>query len=109
MGTGGEDRPRPRTGLGCASAVAGRSVSALSLESVRRAVDLALATDDLPFEVDVADSPQTVTLVREKLAATEIVVVDTPSVDAALPESIQRLGALLGPLRPTETHLIMPT
>jgi flagellar biosynthesis protein FlhF len=109
IGAGGAGKTQATIRLCCAFARAGRSVSALSLESVRRAVDLALATDDLPFEVDVADSPQTVTLVREKLAATEIVVVDTPSVDAALPESIQRLGALLGPLRATETHLLMPT
>jgi flagellar biosynthesis GTPase FlhF len=109
IGGDGAGKTQATIRLCSAFARAGRSVSALSLESVRRAVDLALATDGLPFEVDVADSPQTASLVREKLAATEIVVVDTPSVDAAEPESIQRLGALLGPLRATETHLLMPT
>jgi len=109
IGGDGAGKTQATIRLCSAFARAGRSVSALSLESVRRAVDLALATDGLPFEVDVADSPQTAALVREKLAATEIVVVDTPSVDAGEPESIQRLGLLLGPLRATETHLLMPT
>jgi flagellar biosynthesis protein FlhF len=89
-----------------AYASAGTRVAALSLEGVRQVLELAQATD---FEtaLEVADTPEALALVQQKLKGAELVVVDTPPVDPSEPAMTQRLGDLLATLTPTETHLVV--
>jgi len=89
-----------------AYASAGTRVAALSLEGVRQVLELAQATD---FEtaLEIADTPEALALVQQKLKGAELVVVDTPPVDPAEPTATQRLGDLLAALAPTETHLVV--
>jgi flagellar biosynthesis GTPase FlhF len=108
VGPAGAGKTAATLSLCAAHARRGTSVCALSLESARRAVDLALATDVLPISVELADSPEAVELVRAKLRRTELVVADTPAADPADPESIRRVAALVAALKPTETHLVVP-
>jgi hypothetical protein len=94
--------------LCAAHARTGAKVAALSLESARRAVDLAVATDALPIAVELADSPEAVQLVRSKLRGLDLVVADTPAADPADRASIEHVAALVAALQPSETHLVVP-
>ncbi len=108
VGPAGAGKTAATLSLCAAHARAGASVAALSLESARRAVDLAVATDSLPISVELADSPEAVGLVKAKLRRADLVVADTPAADPADLASIQRVGALVAALQPSETHLVVP-
>lgn len=86
----------------------GAAVAALSLEPVRRAAELAALTDCSQAPLAAAESPAEVALALVKLRLAEVIVADTPAVHVADPESLDRLGALLAPLRPTEGYLVLP-
>jgi flagellar biosynthesis protein FlhF len=84
------------------------TVAALSMEPARQAMRLGTLTDLVAVGLEIADDPQTVPLVRRRLAKSRLVVADTPAVEAGDTRSIDRLGALLEALRPDETHLVVP-
>ncbi len=85
----------------------GATVAAVSLEPLRRAVELAALTDSR-VALAAAESPAEVALALAKLRPAEVIVADTPAADMADPESLDRLGALLAALRPTEAYLVLP-
>jgi flagellar biosynthesis GTPase FlhF len=83
------------------------SVAALSLEPARQALRLGTLTDLVDVGLEIADDPQVVPVARRRLAKTQLVVADTPAVEAGDCRSLDRLGALLAALRPDETHLVL--
>lgn len=86
----------------------GLSVGALSLESPRQALQLGWLTEGIGVDFQIADFPAQVPLAAGRLDARDLIVVDTPDVDASDPESVDRLESLLNALRPDETHFLVP-
>lgn len=86
----------------------GAEVCALSLESATEAFELATVTRPFEVQLEVAQTPAEAEIVRRRVAATTLVVADTPAFDPDDAASGKRLGALLAALRPTETHLVLP-
>jgi flagellar biosynthesis protein FlhF len=83
-------------------------VGALSLESPRAALQLGLLTEGIGVDFQIADLPSQVPLAAGRLDARDLIVVDTPTVDPADAESVDRLESLLLALRPDETHFLIP-
>jgi flagellar biosynthesis GTPase FlhF len=86
----------------------GLSVGALSLESPRAALQFGLLTEGIGVDFQIADLPSQVPLAAGRLVARDLIVVDTPTVDPADAESVDRLESLLLALRPDETHFLVP-
>jgi flagellar biosynthesis protein FlhF len=87
----------------------GRSVAAVSLEPARAAMRLAELTsaDDVAFQV--ADAPDLAARVRGVVRDADVVVADTPPLaDAIDGNRLAATLALLGALKPDETHLVVP-
>ena len=84
------------------------SVSALSLEPARVALELARLTDGAEINFAMAETPAEVRTARRKLEREELVIADTPAFDPADAQSLTRLGCMLDALEPDETHLLVP-
>jgi flagellar biosynthesis GTPase FlhF len=87
----------------------GRSVAAVSLEPVRAAMRFAELTsaDDVTFQV--ADAPDLAARIRGVVRDADVVVADTPPLaDAIDGNRLAATLALLGALKPDETHLVVP-
>ncbi len=87
----------------------GRTVAAVSLEPARDAMRLAELTsaDDVTFQV--ADAPDLAARVRGVVREADVVVADTPPLaDAVDGNRLAATLALLGALKPDETHLVIP-
>jgi flagellar biosynthesis GTPase FlhF len=90
------------------AASGGRRVVALSLEPVRKALELGRQTEELQIELITADHPGLVDFALERLARAEVVIVDTPGIRAGDATGWSSLAALLAPLCADETHLALP-
>jgi len=91
-----------------AYAAGGRRVVALSLEPVRRALELGLQTEGLEVELIAADELRLVEFALDRVENAEVVVVDTPGIRAGDATGWASLGAMLAPLCADETHLAVP-
>ena len=91
-----------------ANAASGRRVVALSLEPVRRTLELGRQTEGLDVELISADHPGLIDFALARIARAEIVIVDTPGVAPGDEGGWARLAMLLGPIAAHETHLLLP-
>ncbi|HEX4521721.1 MAG TPA: AAA family ATPase [Gaiellaceae bacterium] len=91
-----------------AHVASGRRVVALSLEPVRRTLELGRQTEALDIELITADHPALIDFALTRLARAETVIVDTPGIAAGDEAGWARLAMLLGPIAPHETHLLLP-
>ena len=91
-----------------AHVASGRRVIALSLEPVRRTLELGRRTEALDVELIAADHPGLIDFALARLARAEIVIVDTPGIAPGDEAGWARLAMLLGPIAPHETHLLLP-
>jgi flagellar biosynthesis GTPase FlhF len=86
----------------------GRTAAALSLEPLRKALELSRRLEQLDVELAVADDRTALEITLEKLADVEVLVVDTPAFDPANAQSVEALRAMLDIVAPDETHLLVP-
>jgi flagellar biosynthesis protein FlhF len=89
-------------------ASSGRSVAAVSLEPARQAMRLAMFTDMVDVELEVADATKSIMHARERTANTSIVIADTPAIVPGKRASFMKVARLLAALEPDETHLLLP-
>lgn len=108
VGPSGSGRTLTAAKLCHSYARAGASVCALSMEPVRRAVELAGLTEPFDIELAVADTPAAVTAVEDRLRAVDVVVTDSPPVEAGDRRRLDDLARLLAALRPSECQLVLP-
>ena len=87
---------------------AGRRVVAISLEPLRKTLELARQTEDIDVELISADAPELIELARTRIVDAQIVIVDTFGIEPTDEAGWTRLGALLEPLEANETHLVVP-
>jgi flagellar biosynthesis GTPase FlhF len=90
------------------AASGGRRVLVLSLEPVRKALELGRQTEGLQIDLIAADEPRLVEIALERVAQAEVVIVDTPGIRAEDATGWSSLAALLAPLCADETHLALP-
>jgi len=81
-------------------------VAALSLGSVREAVELVGKTKDLNIEIAAASGRRELRLELAKLQEAELIIVDTPAVSTRT--EMRKLANLLELVEPDETHLLLP-
>lgn len=89
-------------------ATSGQSVAAVSLEPARKAVRLAMFTDMVDVNLEIADATKLISHARERTADASIVIADTPAIDLRKRTSFTKLARLLEALEPDETHLLLP-
>src|SRR5205085_691471 len=102
VGLAGSGRTRTAASLASAYAAAGRTVTALSLEPARGALELARLTDGLGVELEIADAPELVARAKRKAEKSDVVVVDTPPLPAPRSPS-SPTAAAHGCARPSPT------
>lgn len=86
---------------------AGSSVCAVSLEHVRRAVEFVALASTACVEVEIANSDGAVRMVRDRAHA-DVLIADTPPLDAREPDSIRRVADVVTSLEANEVHLVVP-
>jgi flagellar biosynthesis GTPase FlhF len=87
---------------------AGLAVCALSMEPARRAMRLAELTDGAGVELDIANSPASVAA-RGRAGGFDVIVADTPPVDADDARSLSWAQELIAAFRPGECLLVLPS
>jgi flagellar biosynthesis protein FlhF len=85
-----------------------RSVAALSIGPVRKALELGRSTEGIDVELAVAAGRRELRLELAQLAAVELLVVDTPALAPGDRAGLRALGGLLDVVEPDETHLLLP-
>jgi flagellar biosynthesis GTPase FlhF len=83
-------------------------VIVLSLEPVRRALELVRQTEALDVELITVDHPGLIDFALRHIGGAETVIVDTPGIAPGDEAGWARLAMLLGPIAPHESHLLVP-
>jgi flagellar biosynthesis GTPase FlhF len=91
-----------------AHVASGRRVIVLSLEPVRRALELVRQTEALDVELITVDHPGLIDFALRHIGGAETVIVDTPGIAPGDEAGWARLAMLLGPIAPHESHLLVP-
>ncbi|HEY4348138.1 MAG TPA: AAA family ATPase [Gaiellaceae bacterium] len=108
VGEPGSGKTSAAARLCAAHAAGGKRVVALSLEPVRKTLELGRQTEGLDVELVSADQPGLIEFALARMAKAEIVVVDTPGVRAHDEAGWAKLAMLLRPIAANETHLLLP-
>jgi len=110
VGAPGSGKTMAAAKLCYAYARAGSRVAAVSLEPARDALTLAELTGGITgVRLEIVDDPPMIEHVRNRLRDFDLIVADTPAVDPSDPDAAARVGTLLAALRPSETHVVVPS